>query len=534
MADYYSILKKTIEGLPNNTPEIRQAVYRKARGAIETQLRGMEPTPSDTAIATQLRLLEESILVIDAEYAPAPITEPAAVSPIPNPAPQQPAPAPSPPPAPVQEPVAQSPVQPDTAPVPPPVSPQATPEPVQVSAPADQTPAMDTVAISQLVEEVAPVAPPPTVTSVPGPETASVAAAPVSDPAINAAVDVEKKKGGLGKIISALVVLGLIAGGGYVVWANKDALQPMLTSLTAETADTPESAEAEKPLSDAEKALEEDTSAQVEKEAVKLGQNGEDKAVSEPQEEAVRIIEPEPDRKPLDEILANEDEVSGQDSTPAVEPVEEVAETSGNETPSIAGEENSVTEVQTDQPQTLSIGEVAYLYEEGSAGAGASRTNAAITWAIKRESIADGLPPESVIVGAMDVPERNLSVDIEIKRNVDEAVSASHLIEMRFSVPEGFSGGGIDNIARFVMKSTEEARGEPLVAVPVKVSDGFFLIALDNLQQAVSVNTQLLTDSLWIDIPISYSTGKRALITLEKGGTGEQVFRDAFKDWENR
>ena len=84
------------------------------------------------------------------------------------------------------------------------------------------------------------------------------------------------------------------------------------------------------------------------------------------------------------------------------------------------------------------------------------------------------------------------------------------------------------------MKTTEEAPGEPLVAVPVKVSEGYFLIALDNLTQAVAVNTQLLKESAWIDVPIVYGTGKRALITLEKGGTGERVFDEAFKDWQNR
>jgi len=147
---------------------------------------------------------------------------------------------------------------------------------------------------------------------------------------------------------------------------------------------------------------------------------------------------------------------------------------------------------------------------------------------------SEALPAEPVIVGNMEVPEKGMTVEVNIKRNLDQALSASHIIELTFDVPDGFAGGGIENIARFVLKPTEEARGEPLVAVPVKVSDGYFLIALDNLEQAVQVNNQLMLNSSWIDIPLSYSTGKRALLTLEKGGSGEQVFKEAFSDWKNR
>ena len=506
MADYYSILKKTIDGLPRNTPEIRQAVYRKARTAIETQLRGMSPAPSEQAIATQLKLLEESILIVDAEYAPPAMAPAAPIAPAPT----------------ATEPTATAPVVPPTS-AEPEMPTQPAPTVAEQVEPISAVAAEPVTAAPETVAEVAPVDAPPSVNSVPEPDLGSepgkpAVASDLSEP--------EKKSRGFGKIIALLVVLGIIAGGGYAIWSNKEALQPLMASLTGSDSADSETKEDVKPLSEAEQAIEEDTSAQVEKEAVKLGQNGEDTAVSEPEPETVRIIEPEPETKPLEELLPNEDEVSGETDTPAVEPVE----------PEQIAEEDAqaVEEVQPEQTQTLPIGEVAYLYEEGSAGAGASRINAAVTWTTKRESIADGQAPEAVIVGSMEVPERNMSVDIEIKRNVDDAVSASHLIEMRFELPEGFDGGGIENIARFVMKATEEARGEPLVAVPVKVSDGFFLIALDNLQQAVAVNTQLMTESAWIDIPISYATGKRALITLEKGGTGDQVFRDAFRDWENR
>jgi hypothetical protein len=70
--------------------------------------------------------------------------------------------------------------------------------------------------------------------------------------------------------------------------------------------------------------------------------------------------------------------------------------------------------------------------------------------------------------------------------------------------------------------------------VPVKIDTGYFLIALNNLETATATNKRLLIDSSWIDIPLGYTTGRRALVTLEKGAIGDKVFRDAFADWDKR
>ncbi len=537
MADYYSILRKTIDGLQKNTPEIRQAVYRKARTAIEKQLRGMSPPPSDEAIQSQLQLLEESILVVDSEYTlAAPMAETAVAPPappaMPEPAPQQTPPMdPTPaavPPAPSDFSAASPAVSadlnansaaaaPDAAPAP--TVSNISPEPVTASVAPVAAPSPEPVPVAP----TAPVPEPPTVNQVPpapslepmgqAPELA--ASEPMSGSRSTASPYGEPKNssGGFGKVLAVLLTLGLIGGAGYAIWLNKDALGTMISSFTGSGSDT-STAEPEDTVSADDSLIDSDTAAQVDKEPIKLGADGQDTSVepaTEPETQPVQTTE-----QPL--ITENEDEASADPTgEPVVEPVQEV-------------QDGTVA----DNQQTLPIGEVAYLYEEGGAGAGATRTNAAVAWTTRNESLAEGLAPEPVIIGNMEVPEKNLSMGIEIKRNVDEALSASHIIELRFNVPEGFSGNGIDNIARFVMKASEEARGEPLVAVPVKVSDGYFLIALDNLQQAVDVNTQLLLDSAWIDIPVSYATGKRALVTLEKGGTGERVFQDAFKDWQNR
>jgi len=158
----------------------------------------------------------------------------------------------------------------------------------------------------------------------------------------------------------------------------------------------------------------------------------------------------------------------------------------------------------------------------------ASRSDAAIVWELAQQSPSPGEPAEAVVLGRLDIPDKSLSMTITLKRNTDEGLPASHIIELNFE------GGEIDNVARFVMKSSEQARGEGLVAVPAKIDTGYFLIALNNLPQAVETNTKLLLESDWIDIPLGYTTGRRALVTLEKGAVGDKVFREAFEDWKNR
>jgi hypothetical protein len=102
---------------------------------------------------------------------------------------------------------------------------------------------------------------------------------------------------------------------------------------------------------------------------------------------------------------------------------------------------------------------------------------------------------------------------------------------MIFTVPEGFPGGSIDNVSRMTFKDTEQAPGSPLVAIPAKIADNFFIIAMNDAKTAVDTNMSLIRRQSWIDIPIAYKTGRRALITLEKGLPGEKAFDEVLKSW---
>lgn len=353
-------------------------------------------------------------------------------------------------------------------------------------------------------------------------------AAPVRRPVARGPRPSDKEGSGFSTEMAMIIGVGvviflLLAGGGYALWANRAPLMSMLGMGQDSGSVAVQQEDTGAPAADGADA--------TPKEEARLGSDGQAAETPPPIEDEVGTDSGEDDSVPLDGAQPDDTEQTAADETTS-----EAGATEDSGAPAV---EVSPVGAQ-DAPATpagqaaTAIAQKAYLYEEGLAGAGASRDNAAILWSLEQESPAEGLPPEAVIKGHLDVPGRGLAMDLTIKRNVDEALPASHIIELLFQVPSDFSGGNIDNVARFVMKSSEQARGEGLVAVPAKIDAGYFLIALNNLEQAMQTNERLLLDSSWIDIPLGYTSGRRALVTLEKGAIGDKVFRDAFADWATR
>ncbi len=542
MADYYSILDKTISGLSKNTAEMRAMVYEKARGAIQKQLRSMDPPPSEEQIAGQLKQLEDAIVDIDADYTAAiqpepeppaitekqePVAKPESISSVPEEPKVEPEKVADRPGASI--PVEAQRMEPETASIEESFTQKS--DSTSTLAPAPEVEKVE-VASSQaetrneppLSQPVGPSAVVPSAGSIGNSAPATASAIPEDRPlAGNSQKPQQKKSRMLPYVLAYLLIVGMLIAGGFALWTNKDALLQGIAGISTESQVRQQVDNAEKsdPTSEeAESEADPDTNENSKitgddaaKEPVRLGENGED-IVAEPVESQVTQGETEVPLV-LDQSSQNPEQAA------EVQPVEEAANDTGSSN-------NSEPVV-----QPIS-GDAAYLYEEGGSGEGASRSNGSIVWSLEQQSPEIGLPEEPVIVGKMDVPDKGLVLDMKIKRNTDPALSASHIIELEFEKAGGNPGDVVDNVARFVMKTTEAARGEQLVAVPVRIDTGFFLIALNNLEQAIKTNTRLMQESEWIDIPVGYSSGRRALVTLEKGETGKQVFQDAFSDWQNR
>jgi hypothetical protein len=69
MADYYPLINKAVAGLEKSTGEARRALYERARTALVTQLRGVQPALSESDITRERLALEEAIRKVEAEAA---------------------------------------------------------------------------------------------------------------------------------------------------------------------------------------------------------------------------------------------------------------------------------------------------------------------------------------------------------------------------------------------------------------------------------------------------------------------------------
>ena len=188
-------------------------------------------------------------------------------------------------------------------------------------------------------------------------------------------------------------------------------------------------------------------------------------------------------------------------------------------------------------PKTQSgpaLAQRAVLYEEDLGNPQGKKYVGSAVWRTETVSPGSGLAPELQICADVTIPERNMTVTWSLRRNTDPTLPASHTIEIMFNSPPDFSGGGIANVPGVLTKESEQARGAPLAGLTVKVINGFFLIGLSAVDADVQHNVQLLKDRPWFDVPIIYNNGGRAILSLEKGPSGDRAFAEAFAAWDKK
>ncbi len=480
MADYNAILRRTLDGLGATTPELREKLFVRARTTIARQLETANPPMTAEAVVEQKAHLEAAIAGIENEY----LSKESAEAPTPD-APSQPA---------TEAPLASA----------EPVSPVA-------AVPVHQPP----VEIPAVPDE---------------PVGVPVAEDQQYEPAGN--VEPATSSGGRSTLIIIIASLIIIGGGLTALWLNRTSLmeaynqfissdEPSVAETTDNSSATSENSGSPSSVSNVKDdgKLPKSTTAEsavTEKFDQRLNESGEETAAEPMQANNDTLpagVEPSPvttTRIIVPNIIDNPEDTAVEAT--ATSP--EAATTPAAET------------------TTLLVAQKGLLYEEGASKNKNTIDVGTVVWSIVQEAPGDGLPLEPAIRAKVEISGRDLVLLMTIKRNADPALPASHIIELVFSVPGDFSGGSIERIQRFVFKQSEQARGEALVGVPATIADGIFLIALNNLPEAMERNTALMKQQEWIDIPLGYKTGRRALITLEKGVPGGRVFKEVFAAWE--
>ncbi|MCO5147062.1 MAG: hypothetical protein M9895_12900 [Aquamicrobium sp.] len=564
MADFVAVLRKTIGGLGDTSPEMREKVFDKARATIEAKLKAIEPPPPAALIEKQKQALEEAIATVRAEFAEpavpdieddletvlADFDKPVVATPVvvtPPPAAAAPVSAPQASAMPRAQPAADAPGHDAGQPAGKPDAPSVS---IDAGAARPARPRADDPAIDMLHAPA-------------GERLAGNAAAP------RRAAPVEESKKGRAGLIAALGLAALaLAGGGYVWWsgllggpATTVAEAPETpgtgTEPAATTAEdltqTPPEAEVEETPPPAQEAAAPEPAAEPDQPAagvpekftqrlladgseVDEGPAGGQPGIGEGSSVATAVqpgqppLAAQPDAGP---IAAGSGVtgpgVTGPDATGPVQ-----GEPAPGETPpaaTAAQEPEQPAQPEATQPAAVAVGQRAIFYEERTSAAEGSAEVGSIAWSLVQESPGGDLPPEPAIRAEATIPAKDVQLRMTIRRNGDATLPASHIVEMIFLTPDGFEGGSISNVSRIAFKDTEQAPGNPLIGIPAKIADGFFLIALSDAPAEERVNLELLQRQSWLDIPIVYQSGRRALLSMEKGIPGERVFQDALKAW---
>ena len=544
MADYYPLIARAIAGLDPNAPgESRRALYERARAALIAQLRSVQPPLSESEITRERLSLEEAVRKVEAEAAqrareaqrassgaarPGDALRragarnpdgPAAPVAQPGPGPDQaPSPAPRPRPAAVppmsrddRPPLGSEPPDARTARAPRPDLPPAAAAP---TAPLRPQP-------PQAAAQDAP--PPPVRERTAAPRRGPDSSGPAATPAMRGFRDITADVDDLGK---ATAQANRAARKTY---ANVPATELDRLDGDDDRPPLPEPPYSyDESVQEAERYALPATSARQRAGAEREGKKKSERSGSTfPFKAAIGAG--------IVLILIGAGILWGR---PLVSAVTNLFKSSSTvEVPKDNGApltKPKITDRVGQAPSSDQIAPVAQrvvLYDEDPGDPKGKQYIGSVVW--RTEQIkATGTQKADIAVRAdIEIPDRKFKMTMSFRRNTDTSLPASHTAELTFILPQDFSGGGVGNVPGILMKSNEQSRGTPLAGLAVKVTDGFFLVGLSNVDADRTRNVQLLKERSWFDVPLVYTNQRRAIIAIEKGAPGERAFNDAFTLW---
>jgi hypothetical protein len=227
----------------------------------------------------------------------------------------------------------------------------------------------------------------------------------------------------------------------------------------------------------------------------------------QPGQEAVQTQRPEGDAKLSDRVAG---------------------ERSGTAQPGAAGQATAPGAARSD----VAVAQRGILYEENQGDPQNPRATAGrALWRLDQMNPGQGQPLETVVRASVEVPAATLSLAVLLRRNNDPTLPASHIIELNFTT-SGDPGRVVRDVGLLQLKNEEVVRGTPVAGLPVPVKDNVFLIGLSNLPGDMDRNKDLFLRRNWIDLPVRFASGQRAILSFEKGVSGEQALAEAFRQWQ--
>lgn len=156
------------------------------------------------------------------------------------------------------------------------------------------------------------------------------------------------------------------------------------------------------------------------------------------------------------------------------------------------------------------------------------RTVGGVVWKLENKDAPQGRTI-SVIHGHATFPDADMALDIQINKNTDLSLSASHTILFRFS---SISQSPAKQIKSFhhemFMMAHSDMPAVKLEGGAVELDANSFVFALQDSPENMDIFKKLS----WFRIFFIYESNQTALIYFEKGPEGQRVFEEALRNWE--
>ena len=213
-----------------------------------------------------------------------------------------------------------------------------------------------------------------------------------------------------------------------------------------------------------------------------------------------------------------------------------ISERAGGEpapTPSQPSGQRPNQQAGTQSGSDIAVAQRAILYIEVPETPQQPRTvQGRVLWRLDSDTAGPGRPVETIVRATIEIADAGLSLDFTIRRNTDSAFPASHIIGMRFTTSGEAANDAIREVGVPQFKLEEGERGAPLSAISSALGENLFVAALSNVPVESERNLDLLRNRNWIDLPVRFNSGRRGIITFEKGGAGNQTIGDALNRWQ--
>ena len=151
-----------------------------------------------------------------------------------------------------------------------------------------------------------------------------------------------------------------------------------------------------------------------------------------------------------------------------------------------------------------------------------------VIWSFENLPSNPGQPLDPALVGVVDVPDAGIALRMQVTRNHDGSLPASHLLGLVFTTKDS----NVKDISPVLMKTDETDRGTALIGIQQPLGPNLFVMALSAADSDVAKNFDLLIKREWVEIQFRLADQRRGALVFDKGVTGDRALLTAIDAWK--